>query len=140
MSMLDVITVLIVSANPVSYIPQASRLLDQLGEALRYKHYILRSEEAYLYWVNFFVGWHCCNGQARHPRALGAAEVEQFLTMLYTAQRVFVHPQSGKQAIGALLFLYREVPGGVMAGVELLLAKLLCGSGARAQRRAAPAI
>ena len=41
------------SAKPVSYIPQSPRLLDQLREVLRYKHYSLRTEEAYLYWVKF---------------------------------------------------------------------------------------
>ena len=36
------------STKPVSYIPQSPRLLDQLREVLRYKHYSLRTEEAYL--------------------------------------------------------------------------------------------
>jgi hypothetical protein len=78
------------SAKPVSYIPQSPRLLDQLREVLRYKHYSLRTEEAYLYWVKFFVRWHGRNGQIRHPRDLGAAEVEQFLTMLTTQRNVSV--------------------------------------------------
>lgn len=43
------------STKPASYIPQSVRLLDQLREVLRYKHYSLRTEEAYLYWVKFFV-------------------------------------------------------------------------------------
>lgn len=43
----------VMSANPVSYLPQSLRLLDQLREVLRYKHYSLRTEEAYLYWVIF---------------------------------------------------------------------------------------
>jgi hypothetical protein len=47
--------VLIMSTNPVSYIPQSPRLLDQLREVLRYKHYSLRTEEAYLYWVKYYV-------------------------------------------------------------------------------------
>lgn len=70
--------------KPVSYIPQSSRLLDQLREVLRYKHYSLRTEEAYLYWVKFFVRWHGRNGPVRHPRDMGAAEVQQFLSMLTT--------------------------------------------------------
>ena len=48
----DANTVLMMSAKPVSYIPQSARLLDQLCEILRYKHYSLRTEEACLYWVN----------------------------------------------------------------------------------------
>jgi len=46
------------SANPGPYLPQSPRLLDQLREVLRYKHYSLRTEEAYLYWVKFFIRWH----------------------------------------------------------------------------------
>ena len=43
--------------TPVAYIPLSTRLLDQLREVLRYKYYSLRTEEAYLYWVKFFVRW-----------------------------------------------------------------------------------
>ncbi len=160
MHILDLITVFMMSTKPVSYIPQSSRLLDQLREVLRYKHYSLRTEEAYLYWVKFFVRWHGRNGQARHPRELGAAEVKQFLTMLTTQRNVSVSTHN--QALSALLFLYREVLGvqlpwlddvqrptrprripsvmtvvevaallQAMTGVELLLAKLLYGTGMR---------
>jgi hypothetical protein len=38
------------------------RLLDQLRQVLRYKHYSLRTEQAYLYWVRFFVRWHGRDG------------------------------------------------------------------------------
>ena len=99
----------VMSTKPVSYIPQSPRLLDQLREVLRYKHYSLRTEEAYLYWVKFFVRWHGRNGQVRHPRELGAAEVEQFLSML-TAQRN-VSVSTPNHALSALLFLYRNVLG-----------------------------
>ena len=58
--------------NPVSYIPQSPRLLDQLREVLRYKHYSLRTEEAYVYWVRFFVRWQRRDGVARRPRTMGA--------------------------------------------------------------------
>ena len=54
----------------------APRLLEALRERLRYMHYSLRTEEAYVYWVRGFVRW---SGQ-RHPRAMGAAEVAAFLT------------------------------------------------------------
>ncbi|MCY7282656.1 MAG: phage integrase N-terminal SAM-like domain-containing protein [Cyanobacteria bacterium CAN_BIN43] len=77
-------TVLVLPMKPVSYIPQSARLLDQLREVLRYKHYSLRTEEAYVYWAKFFVRWHGRNGQVRHPRDMGAAEVQQFLAMLTT--------------------------------------------------------
>ena len=42
------------SARPVSYIPKSLRVLEQLREVMRSKHYSLRTEEAYLYWVRFF--------------------------------------------------------------------------------------
>lgn len=67
MHILDAITVFMMSAKPISFIPQSSRLLDQLREVLLYKHYSLRTEEAYLYWVKFFVPWHRRNGQAAQP-------------------------------------------------------------------------
>ena len=48
--------------NSVAYLPQSKRLLDQVREVLRYKHYSLKTEQAYLYWVRFFVRWHGRNG------------------------------------------------------------------------------
>ncbi len=82
---------------------QSTRLLDQLRERARYLHYSLSTEKAYLYWVRFFVRWH----GLRHPRDMGASEVEAFLTMLATQRRVST--STHKQALSALLFLYREV-------------------------------
>ena len=95
--------------NPVIYIPQSKRLLEQLCEVLRYKHYSLKTEQAYMYWVKFFVRWSCAGGQMRHPRDMGPVEVTQFLTMLANERRVSVSTHN--QALSALLFLYREVLG-----------------------------
>lgn len=53
------------------------RLRDQLRERIRYCHYSLRTEQAYLVWVRRFVRFHL----PRHPRAMGAPEVEAFLTL-----------------------------------------------------------
>lgn len=93
--------------NTVAYLPQSKRLLDQVREVLRYKHYSLKTEQAYLYWVRFFVRWHGRNAVMRHPRDMGGAEVTQFLTMLANERRVSVSTHN--QALSALLFLYREV-------------------------------
>jgi hypothetical protein len=41
-----------------AYLPQSPRLLDRVREVIRYKHYSLKTEEAYLYWIRFFVRWH----------------------------------------------------------------------------------
>jgi integron integrase len=81
------------------------RLLDAVRERLRYMHYSLRTEEAYVHWVRGFVQW---SGK-RHPREMGAAEVRDFLTMLASERRVAA--ATHRQALSALLFLYREVIG-----------------------------
>ena len=93
------------SAGPALIAP---RLLDQIRERVRYLHYSLQTEKAYLYWARFFIRW-CARqpGGMRHPRELGAAEVQGFLTMLADERRV--SPATHRQALNALLFLYRQV-------------------------------
>ena len=80
-------------------------MLVQVSERARYLHYSLRTEEAYVHWVRQFVRWH----GLRHPRDMGPAEVEAFLTHLAAERRVA--PSTHRQALSALLFLYREVLG-----------------------------
>jgi integrase len=79
------------------------RLLDQLRERIRYCHYSLSTEQAYLFWVRRFIRFH----RLRHPRSMGSLEVEAFLTHLATERHVA--PSTHKQALAALLFLYRQV-------------------------------
>ena len=86
---------------------QSIRLMDQVRERIRYLHYSLQTEKVYLYWTRFFVRWHGKSGQMRHPRDLGKAEVEAFLTMLANERQV--SPATHRQALNALLFLYRQV-------------------------------
>ena len=93
--------------NSVAYLPQSKRLLEQVSEVIRYKHYSQKTEQAYLYWVRFFVRWHGRYGKMQHPRDMGGAEVTAFLTMLANERRVSVSTHN--QALSALLFLYREV-------------------------------
>lgn len=85
----------------------STRLLDQLRERIRYLHYSLQTEKAYLYWVRFFIRWHGRGGVMRHPRDMGSAEVEAFLNMLANERQV--SPSTHNQALSAILFLYREV-------------------------------
>jgi hypothetical protein len=85
--------------------PHPPRLLDQVREALRLRHYSLRTEQAYTHWVKRFILYH----HKRHPREMGAAEVEQFLSWLAVAGRVSASTQG--QALAALLFLYKQVLG-----------------------------
>lgn len=78
----------------------AVRLLDQVRERIRYKHYSLRTEQQYVYWVRAFVRFHAL----RHPRDMGAAEVEQFLSWSAVERKVAV--STHKQALAALLWRY----------------------------------
>jgi len=57
---------------------QSKRLLDQMRERLRYMHYSLNTEKTHVYWVRWFIRFH----GLRHPRDMGRAEVEAFLTKL----------------------------------------------------------
>ena len=82
---------------------QAPRLLDQVRSRLRVKHYSIRTEDQYVYWIRRFILFH----RKRHPRDMGAAEVEAFLSDLAVNGRVSAATQN--QALSALLFLYREV-------------------------------
>jgi integrase len=79
------------------------RLLDQMRERIRLKHYSIRTEHVYCEWVKRFIRFH----QYRHPRDMGAAEVEAFLTELAVKRNVSASTQN--QALSALLFLYKEV-------------------------------
>ncbi|MFM8330595.1 MAG: phage integrase N-terminal SAM-like domain-containing protein [Candidatus Methylumidiphilus sp.] len=92
---------------PISPTPEPRHpgLFETVRERLRVKHYSLRTEEAYLGWIRRFVGFH----GRRHPRELGAAEVEAFLTDLAVQRNVASATQN--QALAALLFLYKEVLG-----------------------------
>jgi len=82
---------------------RAVRLLDQLRERIRYRHYSLSTEKSYAYWVRNFILFH----GKRHPRELGGAQVEAFLTHL--ANQRAASASTHKQALAALLFLYRHV-------------------------------
>ena len=88
---------------------QSVRVLDQLRERIRYMHYSLSTEQVYMYWVRFFIRWSARGGSMRHPREMGAADVEAFLTMLATQRKVSASTHN--QALNAILFLYREVLG-----------------------------
>jgi integron integrase len=85
--------------------PQGPRLLEEVKERLRVKHYSIRTEEQYVQWIRRFIVFH----GKRHPREMGAPEVEQFLTHLAVAGRVSASTQN--QAKSALLFLYSQVLG-----------------------------
>jgi integron integrase len=83
----------------------APRLLDQLRERIRYLHYSLRTEQAYVHWVRAFIRFH----GMRHPKVMGSAEVQAFLSWLSAERRVSV--STHRQALSAVLFLYQQVFG-----------------------------
>src|SRR5690606_36826109 len=83
--------------------PSRPRLLDQVRQALRVRHYSARTEKAYIRWIRRFVLFH----GTRHPGDLGGAEVTAFLSWL--AEERKVSPSTQTQALCALLFLYRHV-------------------------------
>ena len=69
----------------------------------RFRHYNIRTEQTYLGWIRRFILFH----KKRHPRDMGAPEVERFLSALATEHNVAASTQN--QALSAILFLYREV-------------------------------
>jgi integrase len=129
------------------------KLLDQVREAIRIKHYSFRTEQTYVEWIKRFILFH----HKRHPAEMGAPEVQAFISFLAVERHVAASTQ--KQALGAVLFLYRhvlnqpvEVPDILrpetvghlptvlthpeamlvidkMSGTSRLMAKLLYGSG-----------
>ncbi|RYZ71802.1 MAG: integron integrase [Lysobacteraceae bacterium] len=80
-------------------------MLDRVRDCCRVRHYSLRTERAYVDWIRRFV----VANDKRHPRTMGAPEVEAFLSTLATTHDVAASTQN--QALSALLFLYREVLG-----------------------------
>ena len=136
--------------------PQAPKLLDQVRDRLRVKHYSIRTETQYVQWIKRFILFH----GKRHPRDMGASEIEAYLTHLAVEGNVAAATQN--QALSAILFLYRDVLGidlpwmdkitrakrpkrlpvvltrqevqrvlDEMSGVHGLMARLLYGSGMR---------
>ncbi|HUT16358.1 MAG TPA: integron integrase [Anaerolineae bacterium] len=93
------------------------KLLDQVCDAIRLKHYSYRTEQAYVGWIKRYIHFH----DVRHPSEMGAPEVEAFLTHLAVKENVAASTQN--QALSALLFLYREVLHRDLGPVDALRAK-----------------
>src|SRR3989304_1544106 len=93
------------------------KLLDRLREILRTQHYSSRTEQTYVEWAKRFILFH----HKRHPKDMGAPEVEAFLTHLALERKVAASTQN--QALSALLFLYREVLHQPLASVDAVRAR-----------------
>ena len=79
------------------------RLLEQVRELIRIRHYSIRTEQAYLQWIRRYILFN----QKQHPRNLGPEAITRFLSHLALDRNVAASTQN--QALNALLFLYREV-------------------------------
>ena len=132
------------------------KLLDQVRDVIRKKHYSLRTEQAYVDWIKRYIFFH----DKRHPKDMGAPEIARFISHLATEKKVAASTQN--QAFNALIFLYKQVLGidvgdigkterakrsqrlptvmtreevsmllSVMKGVHQLMARLLYGCGMR---------
>lgn len=83
--------------------PKSRKLLDQIRDAIRLKHYSYSTEKTYVHWARRYILYH----NKRHPAEMGVAEIEAFLTHLAKDEHVSASTQN--QALNALLFLYRNV-------------------------------
>ena len=82
---------------------QPPRLLEQVRNKIRAKHFSYRTEKTYLQWIRRYIRFH----GLKHPREMGGPEVEAFLTALAVDNKVAASTQN--QALSAVLFLYRDV-------------------------------
>jgi integron integrase len=98
------------------------KLRAQLAEVCRYRHMSHRTENAYWSWIRDFLRFARGTGTAaeqqlrptaegnwRHPRELGAAEVRGYLSYLAVERKVAAATQ--RQALNGLVFLYQDVLG-----------------------------
>ena len=105
------------------------RLVDRVRFCIRARHFSPRTEKAYLAWIRRYAEFH----GPRHPDVLGAPEVTSYLSHLATTRHVSASTQN--QALSALVFLYRDVLGRELAGLDDAPAR---GSPQRLPRRAHP--
>jgi integron integrase len=97
--------------------PEPPKLLDRLRHAIRVRHYSPRTEACYVEWAERYIRFHAL----RHPRDMGGAEIEMFLTDL--AVRGHVSASTQNQALCALLFLYQDVMAIALPRLDAVRAK-----------------
>ncbi len=83
--------------------PKGKKLLDQYRDLIRTKQYSTRTEKTYIDWVRQYILFH----NKRHPKEMGAPEINQFITHLVVDRKASASTQN--QAISAILFLYRNL-------------------------------
>jgi integron integrase len=97
--------------------PQPPKLLEQVRTALRLKHYSYKTEQTYVQWIRRYILFH----NKRHPKDMGAVEVEAFLSHLAVQEQVAASTQN--VAFSAILFLYREILQTPLENIQALRAK-----------------
>ena len=91
------------SAGKVSEPVSKPKLINQVREVIRRKHYSIRTEQTYVDWIRRYIYFH----DKQHPRHLTEQHINAFLTHLAVNRKVAASTQN--QALCALVFLYREV-------------------------------
>jgi integron integrase len=79
------------------------KLLIQVKQAIRRKHYSIRTEKAYVDWIRRYILYH----DKTHPKDMSLPHIESYLTHLAVDKNVAASTQN--QALAAISFLYREV-------------------------------
>ena len=103
------------SESEIGAAPKPPKLLERVRDAIRRKHYSLRTEDTYVHWIKRYIYFH----GKRHPLGMGEAEATAFLNHLSRDRNVAAATQN--QALAAILFLYREAleqPLGWLDGLE----------------------
>jgi site-specific recombinase XerD len=93
-----------------------SKFMDDLRDKIRVKQYAYKTEKTYLDWVERYIRFH----GLRHPKDIGKAEVEKYLTHLANTG---VSASTQNQALAAILFMYREMLDTTFSGIEAVRAK-----------------
>ena len=79
------------------------RLLDQVRNELRVKHYSIRTEKSYIDWIKRFIAFN----SNRHPKDLGGEKIKEYINWLAISRNVSASTQN--QALCSILFLYKQV-------------------------------
>jgi integron integrase len=93
-----------------------SQFLDALRDKIRVKQYSYKTEQTYLDWTKRFIRFH----KLRHPKDMGKAEIEQFLTHLANSG---ISASTQNQALAAILFTYREMLDTTFSDIRAIRAK-----------------
>jgi hypothetical protein len=88
---------------PIPITDNKPKLLTQLSQAMRSRHYSRSTESTYVHWIKRFIFFH----HVRHPQEMAEPEINVFLTHLAVKENVSASTQN--QALCAIVFLYKHV-------------------------------